>query len=60
MKRISIHLPEEMIERLTKHSEDTGIPQAEIVRRALEVRLDQMDEEQFHRAEYNTSTADRR
>ncbi len=55
MKRISIHLPEEMIERLTKHSEDTGIPQAEIVRQGLEIRLNQMDEEAFHKAEYRTN-----
>jgi len=60
MKRISIHLPEEMIERLTKHSEETGIPQAEIVRQGLEIRLNQMDEEAFHKAEYRINQPDRR
>lgn len=62
MKRISIHLEELTLERLAQHSKNTGIPQAEIVRRALEERLNQMDEEAFRRseAEYHTSSTQTR
>ncbi len=59
MKRISIHVEDEMLERLAQHSDDTGIPQAEIVRQGLEIRLNQMDEEAFHKAEYRTNQPDR-
>lgn len=55
MKRISIHLEDRMLERLAEHSERTGIPQAEIVRQGLEIRLNQLDEEAFNRAEYRTN-----
>jgi predicted DNA binding CopG/RHH family protein len=36
MKRVNIHLSEDQIERLRKQSDRTGIPVAELVRRAID------------------------
>lgn len=55
MQRITANLGEQQVERLAHHSERTGAPQAEIIRRALDAYLDQLDEEEFHQAEYRTS-----
>ena len=35
MKRLHLYLTEQMIEKLNKVSKETGIPKAEIVRRAV-------------------------
>ena len=55
MQRTTINLEVRQMERLAHHSERTGAPQAEIVRRALDIHLAKLDEEEFHQAEYRTS-----
>lgn len=39
MKRTNIFLPTPMLERIARISEKTGLPMAEIVRRAIEAYL---------------------
>lgn len=55
MQRKIISLEARQLERLEHHSERTGAPQVEIIRRALDSHLDRLDEEEFHLAQYRTS-----
>lgn len=55
MQRTTINLEERQMERLAHHSERTGAPQAEIMRRALDAYLAGLDEEEFHQVEYRTN-----
>ena len=41
MKRVNIHLPENMLARLKQRARDTGVPVAEQIRRAIQHEIDQ-------------------
>ena len=46
LKRTNIYLTQEQIKRLTKLSEETGVPQAEMIRRAIDKYLDEKEGKQ--------------
>jgi len=42
MKRTNVFLPEQLITRLKRVSEETGLPVSELIRRAIDAHLNKM------------------
>lgn len=47
MARVNLYLPTDMIDRLKKRKDKTGVPVAEFVRRAVQHELDRSDRKPY-------------